>query len=39
VFDNAIGDFAAAYTDQNERDFEAFTAAITSGRLVAERGV
>ena len=39
VFDNAIGDFAAAYADQNERDFEAFTTAITSGRLVAERGV
>jgi hypothetical protein len=39
VFDNAIADFAAAYADQNERDFEAFTAAITSGRLVAQRGV
>ncbi len=39
VFDNAIADFAAAYADQNERDFEAFTAAIGSGRLVAERGV
>ena len=39
VFDNAIADFAAAYADQNERDFEAFTAAISSGRLVAERGV
>ncbi len=39
AFDNAIGDFAAAYADQNERDFEAFTAAIASGRLVAERGV
>ena len=39
VFENAIADFAAAYADQNERDFEAFTAAIASGRLVAERGV
>jgi uncharacterized protein (DUF2252 family) len=39
VFDNAIADFAAAYADQNERDFEAFTAAITSGRLAAQRGV
>ena len=39
VFDNAIADFAAAYADQNERDFEAFTAAISSGRLIAERGV
>jgi len=39
AFDNAIGDFAVAYADQNERDFEAFTAAIESGRLNAERGV
>jgi uncharacterized protein (DUF2252 family) len=39
VFENAIAEFAAAYADQNERDFEAFTAAITSGRLVAERGM
>ena len=39
VFENAIAEFAAAYADQNERDFEAFTAAIASGRLVAERGM
>jgi uncharacterized protein (DUF2252 family) len=39
VFENAIADFATAYADQNERDFQAFTAAIASGRLVAERGV
>ena len=40
VFENAIAEFAVAYADQNERrSFEAFTAAIASGRLVAERGV
>ncbi len=39
VFENAIADFAVAYADQNERDFEAFNAAIASGRLLAERGV
>ena len=39
VFENAIADFAAAYADQNERDFQAFNAAIASGRLLAERGV
>ena len=39
VFENAIADFAAEYADQNEHDFQAFTAAIASGRLVAERGV
>jgi len=39
VFDQAIADFAAAYADQNERDYEAFTSAIASVRLHAERGV
>ena len=39
AFDNAIAEFAAAYADQNERDFQAFTGAIASGRLTAERGV
>jgi uncharacterized protein (DUF2252 family) len=39
AFDNAIAEFAVAYADQNERDHQAFTAAIESGRLTAERGV
>jgi uncharacterized protein (DUF2252 family) len=39
VFDQAIADFAAAYADQNEQDYEAFTSAIASDRLHAERGV
>jgi uncharacterized protein (DUF2252 family) len=39
AFENAIAEFAVKYADQNERDFEAFTAAIASGRLNAERGV
>ena len=34
-FDRAIADFAAAYADQNERDYEAFIAALKSGRLAA----
>ena len=38
VFDRALGDFAIAYTDQNERDFEAFTNAIDSGRIEAHEG-
>jgi uncharacterized protein (DUF2252 family) len=38
-FDRAIADFAASYADQNERDYEAFTAAIDSGRLAARTGV
>ena len=35
AFDRAMADFSAAYADQNERDYETFTAAISSGRLVA----
>jgi len=38
VFDRALGDFAIAYADQNERDFEAFTNAIDSGRIEAHEG-
>ena len=39
AFESAIADFAGAYADQNEHDFQAFNAAIASGRLLAERGV
>jgi hypothetical protein len=34
VFDNAIGDFACAYADQNEADFHALLQARDSGRIV-----
>ena len=39
VFDRAIAEFSAAYADQNERDYEAFTAAVNSGRLIAQTAV
>jgi hypothetical protein len=39
AFDRAIADFSAAYADQNERDYKAFTAAVNSGRLTAQTGV
>ena len=39
TFDRAIADFSARYADQNERDYEAFTAAIASGRLIAQTGL
>ncbi len=39
VFDRAIGAFASAYADQNERDHEALQAAAKSERIVAEVGV
>jgi uncharacterized protein (DUF2252 family) len=39
VFDRAIAEFATAYADQNERDYEAFAAAVASGRLEAQPGL
>ncbi len=39
AFDRAIADFSAAYGDQNERDYEAFVAAVNSGRLDAQSGL
>jgi len=38
-FDRAMGAFAEAYADQTERDFDAFSGAIKSGRLTAQTGV
>jgi uncharacterized protein (DUF2252 family) len=38
-FDRAIADFASAYADQNERDYETFVAAVSSGRLPAQEGL
>ena len=38
-FDQAITDFSDRYADQNERDYEAFAAAIRSGRLTAVEDV
>jgi uncharacterized protein (DUF2252 family) len=39
AFDRAIAAFSAAYADQNEKDYEAFAAAVKSGRLTAQTGV
>jgi uncharacterized protein (DUF2252 family) len=38
-FDAGIVDFSQRYADQNERDYEAFVAAVKSGRLAATEGV
>jgi uncharacterized protein (DUF2252 family) len=35
TFDKAVTEFAFTYADQNQRDFEAFTEAISSGRIEA----
>jgi len=39
VFDRAIGRFASAYADQNERDYHALVEAAKSGRITAEHGL
>jgi uncharacterized protein (DUF2252 family) len=39
AFDDAVAAFAVAYADQTERDYEAFRAAVRSGRLPAQEGV
>ncbi len=38
-FDQAITDFSERYADQNEKDYEQFTAAIAAGRLEALTGI
>jgi uncharacterized protein (DUF2252 family) len=39
AFDVALGEFAQAYADQNEHDYEALTDAIRSGRVQAKAGL
>ena len=39
TFDRALAEFADAYADQNERDYEALRAAAASGRITVESGV
>ncbi len=39
VFDLAIADFAAAYADQNQRDYTALGTAVDEGRIAAETGL
>jgi uncharacterized protein (DUF2252 family) len=39
AFAEAIADFAAAYADQTERDYQALVAAVESGRIVAQPGI
>jgi hypothetical protein len=38
-FDLAITDFSERYADQNEKDFQTFAKAVSSGRLTAVEGV
>jgi Uncharacterized protein conserved in bacteria (DUF2252) len=38
-FDQAVVDFSERYADQNEKDYQAFSEAVRSGRLTAIEGV
>jgi uncharacterized protein (DUF2252 family) len=38
-FDNAIAQFAEAYSDQSERDYQALLTAVRGGRIPAETGL
>ena len=39
TFDQALTDFSERYADQNELDYQAFIAAVQSGRITAVQGV
>jgi uncharacterized protein (DUF2252 family) len=39
VFDEAISNFAVAYADQTERDYQTLVAAVNKGQIVAEMGI
>jgi uncharacterized protein (DUF2252 family) len=39
AFDQALADFAVAYADQNEQDYQALIEAVKSGRMTAQNGV
>ena len=39
IFDQAIAQFASAYADQAERDYQALATAAATGRVIAQRGL
>jgi hypothetical protein len=39
AFDQALAEFATAYAEQNQRDYQALIDAVKSGRIKAETGV
>jgi hypothetical protein len=39
VFNQAMVDFASAYADQNERDYQALVAAVDNGSIQAQTGI
>jgi len=39
VFDKALVEFAVAFADQNERDYQSLVAAVKAGRIKAETDI
>ena len=39
AFDRAVADFAEAYAEQNQRDYDALREAVDAGRVVAQAGI
>ena len=39
AFDRSLADFAAAYADLNERDYNVVVEAVRDGRITAEEGI
>ena len=39
AFDRAVAHFSEAYADQNQRDYDALTQAVKSGRIAAQTGL
>jgi uncharacterized protein (DUF2252 family) len=39
VFDRAVAEFAVAYADQNEKDYQALADAVRGGRIAVEEGI
>ncbi len=39
TFDRSLTRFAEAYADQNERDYQTLTDAVSAGKITAETGV
>ncbi len=39
TFDRALADFAEAYADQNERDYDALKQAVGTGQINAQTGI
>ena len=39
VFDRAVADFADAYAEQNQRDYDALREAVDAGRVAPQAGI